>query len=146
MILNTKHFGEIQIDEQKIIEFKDGIPGFENTKKYTIITNPDEQIPFHWLQSLEEPELAFVITNPFLFKNNYEFNIPDQVIKELKIEKEEDVIIFTIVVVPDDMKKMTMNLRGPLVINIKNKSGKQLLLDDGKYPLKYYLFEEGEVC
>ncbi|WP_053955786.1 flagellar assembly protein FliW [Inediibacterium massiliense] len=146
MILNTKHFGEIEIDDQKIIEFKEGIPGFENIKKYTIITNPEKEVPFHWLQAIDEPELTFVITNPFLFKNDYEFHIPDKVIEELNIEKEEDLMIFTIVVIPDDMSKITMNTRAPLVINMKKKSGKQLLLDDEKYPLKYYLLEEEGAC
>ncbi|QZY54318.1 flagellar assembly protein FliW [Crassaminicella profunda] len=142
MILTTKHFGEIEIDEEKIITFEEGILGFEDIKKYTVIVNPDKEVPFHWLQAVEYSDLAFVITNPFVFKKDYDFEIPEKVIEQLAIEKEEDVMIFSIAVVPEDMKKMTINLRGPLIMNIKNKKGKQIVLDTEKYSLKHCIFEE----
>ncbi|QEK11309.1 flagellar assembly protein FliW [Crassaminicella thermophila] len=142
MILNTKHFGKIEIDEEKIITFEEGLLGFEAIKKYTVIMNPDKEVPFHWLQAVEEPDLAFVITNPFLFKKDYDFYIPERIVDELEIQKEEDVMIFSIAVVPKELKNMTINLRGPLIINTNNKKGKQIVLDTDKYPLKYYIFEE----
>lgn len=142
MILNTKHFGEIEIDEEKIIIFKDGLLGFENIKKYSVVLNQEKDIPFSWLQGVDDTNLAFVITNPFAFKNDYNFEIPENVIKQLEIEKEEDVMVFSIAVIPKDMKKTTINLRGPLVINIRNKKGKQIVLDTDQYPLKYFIFEE----
>ncbi|WZL73738.1 flagellar assembly protein FliW [Clostridiaceae bacterium 35-E11] len=142
MLLNTKHFGEIQIDENKILTFQEGLLGFEHIKQYTIIMNPDEEIPFHWLQAIDEPDLAFVITNPFLFKEDYAFDIPDKVIDQLQIEKQEDVMIFVIAVVPEELQKMTVNLRGPLVINVPAKKGKQMVLDGGGYSLKHKIFQE----
>lgn len=142
MIINTKQFGEMEIDEDKIITFEEGMLGFEDIKKYTVILNQDKDVPFNWLQAIDDSDLAFVITNPFLFKEDYEFDISDKVINELGIKKEEDVIIFSIAVVPKNLKKITINLRGPLIINIKNKKGKQIVLDQEKYKLKYYIFEE----
>ncbi|QXM05166.1 flagellar assembly protein FliW [Crassaminicella indica] len=142
MILNTKHFGEIEIEQEKIITFEEGLLGFEDIKEYAMILNPDKEVAFHWLQAVNEPSLAFVITNPFLFKKDYDFYIPEKIVAALEIEKEEDVVIFSIAVVPQDIKKMTINLRGPLIVNTKNKKGKQIVLDTDKYPLKYFIFEE----
>jgi len=141
MLLNTKHFGEIEIEEDKIIMFQDGLLGFEDIKKYTIILNSDKDVPFHWLQAVDEPNLAFVITNPFLFKQDYSFDIPDKILEQLEILEKQDVAVFSIAVVPEEMEKMTINLRGPLVINVEKQKGKQLVLDGEGYDLKYYIFQ-----
>ncbi|RKD23545.1 flagellar assembly factor FliW [Caminicella sporogenes DSM 14501] len=144
MKLITRHFGEIEIDESEIIDFPDGILGFEDVKKYVLINNPDPEVPFQWLQSVDEPSLAFVITNPFLFKSDYEFDIPQNVLKKLEIEETEDVAVYSIAVVPDDIKDMTINLRGPVIINVKKKKAKQIVLDKEEYSLKYKIFENAK--
>lgn len=142
MKLYTKHFGEIEINENTIIEFPEGIPGFEDFKRYVVLKNPDPDNPFHWLQCVDREDLVFVVINPFMVKEDYDFMIPDGVVEKLDIEKEEDVAVLTFVVIPEDIKKMTVNLKGPLVINVKNKLGKQLILDDPNYPSKYYIAQE----
>ncbi|EOD00371.1 flagellar assembly protein FliW [Caldisalinibacter kiritimatiensis] len=142
MKLNTKHFGEIEIDENRIITFPDGLLAFENNKKFIIIDNPDQEIPFQWLQSIDDPDLAFVIINPFIFKKDYEFDIPKAVVKKLEIQEEKDVAVYSIVVVPDDITKMTANLSGPVIINTKSKIGKQIVLEDSRYSTKHYILEE----
>ncbi len=142
MKLQTKHFGEIEIDSQKIITFEDGIPGFEETKQYALLPNPDAENPFQWLQAVEEPSLAFVITNPFYFKEDYEFDIPERVTQQLQIEKKEEIAIYSIAVVPENIEDITINLRGPLVINIEKNKGRQLLLDHEAYALKYKIFQK----
>jgi len=141
MKLKTFHFGEIEINEEDIIVFPDGILGFEDIKQYIIIPNPDSEVPFQWLQSVDEPELAFVITSPFIFKPDYEFDLPEKVVKALEIEKPEDVMTYSLVVVPEDVKDMTMNLRGPIIINTSNRRAKQIVLDKEEYSLKYKLFD-----
>lgn len=142
MKLSTKHFGEIEIDENSILNFPDGLLAFEDNKRFIIIDNPDEEIPFHWLQSLDNPNLAFVIINPFLFKKDYEFDIPQTVVKKLQIEEEKDIAVYSIVVVPDDINQMTANLSGPIIINTKNRFGKQIVLEDNRYSTKHYILEE----
>jgi len=141
MKLTTRHFGDIEIDEGDIITFPDGILGFEDVKKYVIIPNPDEKVPFQWLQGVDEPNLAFVITNPFLFKKDYEFDIPDSVVEDLEIKGPEDVITYSIAVVTEDIKDMTINLMAPIIINSNNKQGKQIVLDGDEYSLKYKIFQ-----
>ncbi|WP_069650366.1 flagellar assembly protein FliW [Caloranaerobacter ferrireducens] len=142
MKLNTKHFGEIEIDEDSIITFSDGLLAFEEQKRFVIINNPDEEIPFKWLQSIDNPNLAFVIINPFLFKKDYEIDIPQSVIDKLDIKEEKDILVYSIVVVPEDITKMTANLVGPIIINSKNKLGKQIILEDSRYTTKHLILDE----
>lgn len=141
MKLSTRHFGEIEIDESEIIYFNDGLLGFENIKEYVVIPNPDSEVPFSWLQSVDEPGLAFVITSPFLFIKDYEFDIPDKVVKELELKDHKDIIIYSIAVVPENIEEMTLNLKGPIIVNRNNKSAKQIVLENNEYTLKYKIFD-----
>lgn len=142
MKLNTRHFGEIEINEDNIINFEEGVLGFESVKEFVIIDNPDAENPFKWLQSVDEPSLAFVIINPFLFINNYEFDIPNKVTKELELDNHEDVIVYSIAVVTEDIKNMTLNLKAPIIINAKNNRSRQIILQKDEYPLKYKIFQK----
>lgn len=142
MKLNTKDFGEIEIHEQNIIHFPEGILGFEDERQFVIINNEDEQNPFHWLQSIQTPELAFVIINPFFVYPNYDIVIPKSVQEKLKIRTEKDVAVYSIVVVPENVEKMTTNLLGPIIINVNEKLGKQVILDDDRYTTKHYIFQQ----
>ena len=142
MKLNTKNFGEIEIHEQNIIHFPEGILGFEDERQFVIINNEDEQNPFHWLQSIQTPELAFVIINPFFVYPNYDIVIPKSVQEKLKIRTEKDVAVYSIVVVPENVEKMTTNLLGPIIINVNEKLGKQVILDDDRYTTKHYIFQQ----
>lgn len=142
MLIKTKHFGEVEVEEERIIHFPQGIIAFEDMKRYIIIENENKDIPFCWLQSVDDGNLAFVIVNPFFFRADYEIDIPQAVVEELKIENDGDVAIFSIVVVPEDLQKITANLLAPLVINTKNLQGKQVVLKDDRYSTKHYIFEE----
>lgn len=142
MFLKTKYFGELNIDENEIIQFCQGLPGFEGVKRFVLINNEEEGSPFKWLQGVDEPKPAFVIIDPFSVKKDYEINLDDEILKELDIEKADDVLIYCIVVVPRDITRMTMNLQAPLVINVKNNMGKQLILDTNRYGVRHYIVEE----
>lgn len=143
MKLHTKNFGEIEIDQQKIINFPEGLLGFEEEKQFVIINTEDEENPFQWLQSVTNPNLAFVIINPFFVYPNYDIVIPKIAQKKLKIKNQKDISIYSIVVVPENMEKMTANLLGPIIININEKLGKQVILDDNRYSTKHYIFKQG---
>ena len=128
----------------KII-FKDGIPAFEEYKNYQIEIDEDEENVFHRLQSLDEPELSFVIINPFIFKKDYDFTLTDSTLEKLQIESEEDIAVYTMVnIKDDDIKNMTANLLAPIIINTKTKMAKQIILSDTDYPTKYKILESGE--
>ncbi|MFT9494656.1 flagellar assembly protein FliW [Anaerosolibacter sp.] len=142
MKLQTKYFGEIEINNDTVIEFPDGIPGFEQYKQYAIIKNPDEENPLHWLQCMEDGDLTFVVINPFMAKEDYDFYLPDSMIEKLRISDIKDVMVLSFVTIPEEITKMTINLKAPLIINIHSKLGKQLILDDAVYPAKYLVIQE----
>lgn len=142
MKINTSNFGKIEIEEDKIIVFEEGLPGFEGEKEFVIILNEDKENPFHWLQSTKSPELSFVILNPFERFKDYDVLLPETAINKLKIASEEDIVIYTIVVIPEDIKKMTTNLLGPIVINSKKRLGKQIILEENKYSTKHFILEQ----
>lgn len=142
MKINTPTFGEVDVDENNIVSFASGILGFDDLKKYIVLSADDEDTVFYWLQSVEEPEISFIVTNPFLFIQNYEFDIPESVVKQLELENQEDLIVYSITVITENIKNATINLKGPILVNSKNKKAKQIVLDGDEYPLKYKIFKE----
>lgn len=142
MKINTTNFGEIEISKDKIIYFQEGIPGFEKEKEFVVILNEDTENPFHHLQSVNNPKLSFIIINPFEIFSDYDISLPDTTIDKLKITNQEQIVIYTIVLIPEKMEKMTTNLTGPIVINIEKKLGKQVILDDNRYSTKHFIFTQ----
>jgi flagellar assembly factor FliW len=142
MQLKTKHFGLIEVNEKEIIQFSDGLPGFNQVKKFILLGNEDESSPFSWLQSVDSPELAFVVCDPFRIKEDYDIDIKDEVVESLEIETISDVKVLSIVVVPEDMSKISMNLKAPVVINTARMKGMQIFLDTDKYGVRHYIMEE----
>jgi len=138
-VVKSRVFGELEVSEENIIFFEEGIPAFENLKKFVIVK--EDQSPFYWLQSVEDKDIAFVIINPFEIKPDYEFDLPDEIVNKLEITSAEDVAVFCIVVIPEDVKQTRVNLKAPVIINVNKRKGMQYLLDDERYPLRYYLFE-----
>lgn len=124
-----------------IISFSNGIPGFEELKTFTLKELEDTP-PFKLLQSKENEDIAFVTIVPFDFKSDYEVKLTESIISELQIEKEEDVLILNTVTLHSDVKKITTNLRAPIIINLKNNKGYQLILDREDYKIKHPLMEE----
>lgn len=144
MFISTRHFGDIEIGSDQIIDFDSGILGFETIKKYVLIVDQNDESAFKWLQSIDEPSLAFVVINPFYIKPDYELDIKDEVVRQLKIEKEQDVEPYCIVVVPEDITRMTVNLKAPVIINIKSKKGIQIVLENDEYLVKHYIMEQNK--
>jgi flagellar assembly factor FliW len=142
MVLQTKYFGQLNVKEDRIVSFKRGLPGFEDVKKFVLIDNEEEGSPFKWIQGIDEPKPAFVIIDPFAIRKDYEINLKDEILKELGIKEAATVSIYCIVVVPDDISKMTANLQAPLVINNANNTGRQVILDTDRYGVRHCILEE----
>jgi len=140
--MQTKYFGELDVKESDFIRFGHGIPGFEQVKNYVLINNEEEGSPFKWLQGVEDPKPAFVLIDPFAIRKEYEINLNDETMSELGIKNQSMVAVYCIVVVPEDISKMTMNLQAPLIINVENKQGRQLILDTDRYGVRHYILEE----
>lgn len=142
MVLKTRYFGELEINESDVFHFSHGVPGFEEVKRFVLINSEEEGSPFKWLQGMDEPKPAFVIVDPFAIRKDYEVNLNDEILRELDIKDPGTVSVYCIVVVPDDISKMTVNLQAPLIINTAAHKGRQLILDTDKYGVRHYILEE----
>ena len=142
MQLQTRHFGVIDVNEKEALHFPAGIPGFENVKQYILLGKQENESPFFWLQSLDNPELAFVVVDPFYIKDDYYVDVDDEEIEEIHIEDKENILILAIVTIPEDITKMTVNLKAPVLINLKNNMGKQVVMKDDTFPVKYYIMSD----
>lgn len=139
----TTRFGDLDVAEEEIINFPEGILGFEETRKY-IVLKMEEGNPLMWLQSLEESALAFVMIRPFEFNPAYTIDLSDKDNEMLKLEKPEDCDVFAIVVIPENPADMTANLQGPVVINVSKKIGKQVISNNPKHKIRHYVLKEME--
>ena len=140
MQVNTKAYGTIEVDERQRIYFPFGILGFENLKNYVLLDA--KQQPFYWLQSSDVSEIAFVLINPFIFRPDYEIDIPDEELNEIGIDSYEDVLVFAIVTIPEDQRKMTANLQGPIIINKKQRIGRQAIASNPKWKVRHQILDE----
>jgi len=143
MEIDTKPFGTIEIDEDKIVTLKDGLLGFENRERFVIIGREEEQ-PFEWLQSVEDGSLAFVVCQANAILPDYQLSILREDLDDIGADSEEDITVYLIVVVPEDPDEMTVNLKGPVVINSENYVGKQIINQVNEYGVRHRLLDEIE--
>jgi len=142
--IKTQRFGDLQVEEAALITFAHGLPGFEDEHEF-IIVNLEDDAPYYFLQSAQTPELAFFMTNPFIFFADYSFELPDAVQNELEIKTQEDMDLYTLISIPGgSVKDMTTNLMAPVVINNKTKAAQQVVLEKTTYTTKHRLFPVAE--
>ncbi len=142
MLIESKHFGNITIDEDKILTFKEGLIGLPDKKKFALIYESEEEQPlFSWLQSLDDKSFALPVINPFMVFPEYNPVVDDALLEKLGELYEEDLLVFTVVVVPEDMKKMTVNLKGPIIVNAKTKKSMQIMVQNEDYTVRHSLYE-----
>lgn len=142
MLINTKNFGEVEIDENKLILFPNGIVGFPELTDFTLIHDEEKGIgAIHWLQSIQEPAFAMPVMDPLLVCEDYNPDVDDELLRPLgKLIPEETLVLVT-VTVPSDITKMTVNLRGPIVINAAEKKAAQVIVEGEKYMVKFPIYD-----
>ncbi len=140
--INTKPYGEMEISELQVFNFPDGILGFDFVRKFAIIDSEDEGSPFKWLQALEEAELAFIIIQPETFMKNYRPMLSENDMDAVNAEKVEDLLIFAIVTIPENPAEMTANLQGPIILNFKERIGRQAISLSDKYKVRHSILQE----
>ena len=137
----SKVHGKINYDEKDIIKLSKGIPGFCELREFVIVELKEYE-PFKLLHSLENSEVALIVASPYEFYEAYEISLKDETIKNLKIKEANEVMIMCTVTLNSDVKKITMNLQGPIVINTSNNLGEQIRVDNSKYKVKTPLIKE----
>ncbi len=142
MTLQTKVFGEVTIEEEKIITFPGGIIGFPELTQFTLLHDEDDGIAtIHWLQSLQEPGFAMPVMDPLFVKEDYNPEIEDELLKVLGEWKQDELLVLVTVSVPPELEKMTVNLKGPIVINGANRKACQVIVEGDVYKVKFPIYD-----
>jgi flagellar assembly factor FliW len=139
----TTRFGSVEIDDDRIIEMPDGMLGF--AERRFILLSPDNNGRFFWFQSVDNPALAFVVTDPTAFVPGYEVTLTPDEYDRLKLDQESaEIILLVVTTIPREAKDITINLQGPIVVNPEKMTAKQIVLENGKYGIRHPLFPPPE--
>ncbi|WP_082464335.1 flagellar assembly protein FliW [Dethiosulfatarculus sandiegensis] len=134
--VQTSRFGEIEVPQEQVIELPQGMIGFPNFHRYVMVQHRPGS-PFYWLQSLEQPSLAFAVVTPLVFDPKYEITLGGAETKLLKVEDPQNIQVWVVVTIPHGKPDaITANLKAPLVINLGNRKGAQVILDNPKYSVR----------
>ncbi len=142
MKIKTRFFGEIEINENKLIFFEEGLPGFPQLKKFLFMTDEDENSPFCWLQSIEDLDIVFTLFDIYSIMEDYNPMVSSDIINCIGEFKEGDILIYTIANIPEDIKKISVNLKAPIVININNNKAKQIISANEEYEIRTYIYDK----
>ncbi len=138
--VQTSRFGEIDISQDNVLKFKSGLIGFPDTLEFGLYVS-EEEAPFEWLQSLEDPKLAFVVIKPEHIAPEYQFSIPKGDLEGLAIKEGDSAEVRVVVTVPKDPHDMTANLRAPILIHPKTKEAKQIILSYGDFSTRFQIMD-----
>jgi flagellar assembly factor FliW len=138
--VNTLRFGVVKVPDDKLITMERPILGFEQMTSFCLIDVP-ELAPFLWLQSTDDPAVAFLVVNPCVFYPSYRIEINPKEIAELRVAKPQNIETYVIVSLADDPGQISVNLQGPILINTENSLAKQLVLVNSQYQVRHFLYE-----
>ena len=142
MKVTTKNFGEITIDDDKIIKFPSGIIGFSELTDFALIHDEDKGVGgIHWLQSMQEPAFAMPVMDPLTVNADYNPQVDDEILKPIGELDPDETLVLVTVTVPSDLTKMSVNLRGPIVINALSRKACQVIIEGEEYPIKFPIYE-----
>ena len=142
MRINTKVFGEIEIADDKIIHFPSGIIGFPELTDFALVHDEEKGVgSIHWLQSLQEPAFAMPVMDPLLVQPEYNPEVDDELLKPIGELVPEEMLVMVTVTVPSDLTKMSVNLRGPIVINAAEEEACQVIVDGEEYAVKFPIYD-----
>jgi len=141
MQIDTLRFGTVEVDEEKLINFSDGIPGLEQYRKYALLQF-EESYPIVWLQSIDDTGICLPVLDTFSVLQNYVFDIDDADVKELELKNPDELHVVSVVVIPDEIQGMTVNLAAPIIINTTTGSAKQIVLTGTEYNVRAPVFQD----
>ena len=141
MLIQTSRFGEIEVEEDQIINFPSGLIGFSEDHRF-VIREDEAAAPFRWLQAIDNEDLAFVMIEPHVTISNYELELTKDHLNKLNAEKTGDLSVYSLVTMAKKMEDVTINLQGPLLFNLEKRLGLQIIVQDGKYSTRHSLFSK----
>lgn len=143
MKVNTSRFGVVEVADTDIMEFSDGLLGFEHLKRFFIVDPADETLIL-WLQSADADEVAFPILEPKLFKADYKVRLSANELRTLRIDatNKNDTLVYCILTIPAEVSAMSANLKAPIVINSASRQARQVVLQENEYSVKFSMYKE----
>jgi flagellar assembly factor FliW len=144
MKIHTTRFGDIETPDDDIISLPEGILGFVDSKTYVLLEHDSEGTPFKWLQSTNDPNLAFIVMDPHLVVDGYQVEFDDDMAEQIGSRKIDDAFaMMAIVNIPhDEPINMTVNVRAPIIVHIERRMGWQVILPNEDYPIRHRIFPE----
>ncbi len=139
MKIKTTRFGELEVDKKDIIEFTEGLLGFENLKKFFIV-DPGDQTLILWLQSTDDAGTAFPIIEPKIFQPSYMVKLLPVELNSLSLENLQNASVYTVLTIPQNVTEMSANLKAPIIINNKTKMARQIVLQDSKLEVRFKMY------
>ena len=141
MQIETIRFGQVNIDESKLITFSEGIPGLEEYHMYALLQF-EESYPIIWLQSVDEGGVCLPVLDTFAVLTEYVFDIGDEDVETLELNGPEDLHVVSVLVIPEDIRQMTVNLAAPIIINTVTGKARQIMLSGGEYSVRAPVFQD----
>jgi len=143
--VNTKVFGKVVIEEEKLIRFDHGILGFPDLKDFTLIFDVEkgQEARIKWLQSIQEPNFALPVMNPDLVIPGYTPKFNAELLTPLGDNLDsENILMFVTVTVPKDITKTSVNLKAPIIVSVDNRKAVQLICEDDAYSVKHAIYDD----
>lgn len=142
MTFETARFGKIDCEEGDLVEIPSGLLGFPEQRRFVIVEHK-EGSPFRWMQSADDPDLAFLIIRPDSFRNDYSPELPSTPVSELELTDETPMMVYAIVSIPQGKpEEMTANLAGPIVINADTRTGMQVVIEDERWQTRHPILSD----
>lgn len=144
-LLPGTRFGDIEFADADVIQFEQGLIGFDALKRFLLIPSK-EGSAFAWLQSIDEPTLSFLVTDPALFVDEYEPILSENLRVEMRLLDATPRLLLTTVSIPHGRPEQTsLNLAGPILINVQERIGRQFVVENEAYTIKYRVFSDSEI-
>lgn len=143
MKINTRIFGEIEIADEKIITFENGIIGFPEMKRFTLLHDEEKgtDAGIRFLQSIDEPAFAMPVMDPLIVKPDYDPEVEDELLLSVGNLNQDNILVLVTATIPSDLTKMSVNLQGPIVINVDEHKACQIIVDGSLYPVKFPVYD-----
>ena len=141
--IETRIFGKVSIGEDRVINFANGILGFPDLKRFTLLHDVarGSNAGIHYLQSIDEPGFAMPVMNPMIVRPDYNPKVQEEYLAPVGDITKEETLLFVTLTVPGDVKKMTVNLRAPIIINVERRTACQLIAEGDEYDIKYAIYD-----
>ena len=141
MIIQSTRFGQLELPDDSLLAFSHGLPGFPGEKGFVLLPY-GEGSPFAFLQSVGDPDLTFLLADPFAFFADYQFELGDAVAAELGLSDANPPQVWCVVSVPEKTEEMTANLIAPVILNIRDRKGRQIVLEVKHYTTRHRMLPD----